>query len=152
LVTELCGRGWTFLTDDILPLDPVGLRVLPFPQTPAFRPDPGRELPDDWLTHVAKTEVSVDDRVGRDPLPVGAVVLPVARRSGAPQLEPWSAAEAVLEMAHGCWNFARHGERAIAVMARLTAGVPVLRLTFARGGHAAEVLARWAAETWPDAV
>jgi hypothetical protein len=149
LVTRICARGWSFLTDDILPVDPATLRVLPFPQVPAVRPDPGRDLPEAWLRETAKSEVRVDDRVAPGPLPVGAIVLPEARRSGSVELRPCSSAEAVLELARGCWNFAEHGERAVAVLARLVAGRPTFRLGFRDAEPAADLIARWAETAWP---
>jgi hypothetical protein len=149
LVTRICARGWSFLTDDILPADPATLRVLPFPQVPAVRPDPGRDLPEAWLREAAKSEVRMDDRVAPGPLPVGAIVLPEARRSGSAELRPCSSAEAVLELARGCWNFAEHGERAVAVLARLVAGRPTFRLAFRDAERAADLIVRWAETAWP---
>jgi hypothetical protein len=149
LVTRLCARGWSFLTDDILPLDPAANRVLPFPQVPAVRPDPGRDLPEAWLRETAKTEVGIDDWIATEALPVGAIVLPEARRGGSAELSPCSSAEAVLELAQGCWNFAEHGERAVAVLARLVAGRPTFRLAFRDADRAAEIIVRWAEAAWP---
>jgi hypothetical protein len=148
LVTTICARGWSFLTDDILPVDPAALRVLPFPQVPAVRPDPGQDLPESWLRQAAKSEVRVDDWTVTNPLPIGAIVLPEARRSGGASLTPCSSAEAVLELASGCWNFAEHGERAVAVLARLVAGRPTFRLAFRDPDQAAELIARWAESAW----
>jgi hypothetical protein len=148
LVAQLLARGWTFLTDDILPVDPHAFRVLPFPQVPAVRPDPGRDLPEGWLRQVPKAEVPVNDRVSAEPLPVGALVLPHARRAGDADLAPCSAAEAALELARGCWNFAQHGERAVAVLARLAADRPAFRLTFKDADRAADLLAAWAGSAW----
>jgi hypothetical protein len=148
MVTELCRRGWTFLTDDILPLDPGTLRVLPFPRVPEVRGNPGREMPDAWLLDVVKSEVPLDDRLERTPLPVAAIVLPHAIRSGGVTLVPCTPAEAVVEIARGCWNFAEHGERAVATLSRLVSGLPTMRLTFHSGRQAAERVSAWVAETW----
>jgi hypothetical protein len=149
LVTRLVARGWTFLTDDILPVDPVALRVLPFPQVPAVRPNPDRDLPEAWLRQAPKAEVPVGDRVASGPVPLGGMVLPEARRSGATELHPCSSGEAVLELARGCWNFAEHGERAVAILARLGADRPAVRLAFHDAGHAADLVAQWAETQWP---
>jgi len=151
IVTELCRRGWTFLTDDILPLDPATLRVLPFPRVPEVRANPGREMPEAWLLEVDKAEIALDDRLERHPLPVGAIVLPVAARAGGVTLEVCTPGEAILEIAEGCWNFGAHGERAVALLSALVPGVPTRRLTFHDGREAAERLSAWAAEYWPPA-
>jgi hypothetical protein len=150
LVTALCQRGWTFLTDDIVPLDPATLDVLPFPRVPEVRHDPGREMPEGWLLEVDKAEISIDDWIQSHPLPVRGIVLPVARRTGRVTLEPCSPAQAVMEIAEGCWNFADHGERAVAILSRLVVGKPTMRLTFRSGRAAAERLIDWATETWPS--
>jgi hypothetical protein len=150
MVTELCRRGWTFLTDDILPLDPVTMRVLPFPRVPEVRRDPGRDMPEEWLLETRKTEVPLDGRLQRDPLPVAAIVLPHAQRAGGVTLDPCTPAEAVIEIARGCWNFATHGERAVATLSRLVSRCPTMRLTFHSGQRAAARVAAWAARAWPE--
>jgi hypothetical protein len=55
----------------------------------------------------------------------------------------------VIEIARGCWNFAEHGERAVATLSRLVSGLPTMRLTFHSGRHAAERVGDWAAQAWP---
>ena len=42
LVTSLYANGWTYLSDDVVPLDPNSGRAFPFPLTPMVREDPGR--------------------------------------------------------------------------------------------------------------
>lgn len=145
LVTALCARGATFLTDDILPLDPASLHVHPFPRVPEIRHDPGREMPADWLLEVPKTEIALDDRIERSPLPVGAIILPRAGRSGGVSLEPATPAEAILEIAEGCWNFEAHGANAVATLSRLVSGSPIMRLSFDSGRGAADTLLEWIA-------
>jgi hypothetical protein len=149
MVAALCRRGWTFLTDDILPLDPATLRVLPFPRVPEVRDDPGVEMPASWLLEVVKAEIPMDDRLERAPLPVAGIVLPGAARAGGVRLAPCTPAEAVIEIARGCWNFAEHGARAVATLSRLLSAVPTMRLTFDSATEAAARVGAWAAETWP---
>jgi hypothetical protein len=115
-----------------------------------MRPNPGTDLPEDWLRRAPKDEVAVDDRIESAALPLGGIVLPEARRSGTTELAPCSPAEAVLELARGCWNFAEHGERAVAVLARLGADRPAIRLVFQDAEHAADRLVEWARAAWPQ--
>lgn len=145
LVTALCARGATFLTDDILPLDPATLRVIPFPRIPEVREDPGEEKPAAWLLDVTKTEIPIDDRVERAPLPVGAIVLPHARRTGTVALEAVTPAQALVAIAEGCWNFADHGTAAAAALSRLVSDARLARLTFDSGPDAAAMLLDWIA-------
>jgi hypothetical protein len=145
LVTALCERGATFLTDDILPLDPATLRVLPFPRVPEVRDDPGEEMPAAWLLEVTKTEIPIDDRVERAALPVRAIILPQATRAGGIALAAATPAEAVVAIAEGCWNFADHGTAAGATLSRLVSGARIARLSFDSGTDAAAVVLDWLA-------
>lgn len=136
LVTSLWLQGWTFLTDDILPVDPRSDQVLPFPRPPAARLDPGRDLPDEELRRVPKKEGGA--------LPLAAIVLPEARRRGPTELADCSIGEAVLALLDGCGNFARHREAALRYLATLDRRLPVCRLSFANPTIAADLLTRWA--------
>ncbi len=147
LVTALCGRGASFLTDDILPLDPSALTVLPFPRIPEVRRDPGREMAHPWLHETSKNEIPVDDRIETAALPVAAIVLPQATRTGGVGLVPCTPAEAVIEIAEGCWNFAAHGPAAAETLSRLVSSVPVARMRFDSGPDAADALLAWLADT-----
>src|SRR5213083_451551 len=77
LVTGLCARGWTYLSDDIVPIDPISSRVVPFSMTPARREFPGREMPEDWLREPNKVEVSlVPMNICWQPATIGTLVFP----------------------------------------------------------------------------
>jgi hypothetical protein len=130
LSRALWERGATFLTDDILPLEPENDLVVPFPQLPAVRTDPGRHLDEDALAWVPKDEIEIDERVEHCPLPVGALVLPGFQREARAEILPCSRGEAALALLEGCWNIERHREAAAAYVAKLSPKMPVCRLVF----------------------
>lgn len=146
LVAELWKRGWTFLTDDILPIDPRSQTALAFPQTPAVRNDPGRELSQEALGRVGKSEVPLSGRVADGPLPVAAIILPVATRAGTTTLEPCPYGEAALVLLEGCWNFADLGEQAVRQLSEMVPRVTTWRLTFHDPTHAADTMTEWASQ------
>lgn len=143
LVTALRHHGATFLTDDMLPFDPVAWRVLPFPRTPEVRPDPGLEQPASWLLDVPKTSVDASDWLAPGPLPIGAMLLPLATRGAATVLEPVRASDTLVVLAEGCWNYDAHGPGAAALLARLVREVPAARLVFSDAADAAAHAAAW---------
>ena len=149
LVTALRAHGARFLTDDMLPLDPAAWCVRPFPRTPEVRRDPGAEQPASWLLGVEKVVVDAGGWLAATPLPIGAVLLPAATRGAATALEPVRASEAVLALAEGCWNYADHGARAAAALARLVREVPAARLIFSDADDAAAVASDWFARVRP---
>ena len=143
LVSRLCARGWTYLSDEVVPLIPTSSRAVPFPLTPARREFPGREMPADWLRAPNKVEVPLaPERLCREPAPVGALVFPSYRVGAPAELSPCPPAHAVVELLRHCWNFASHQEDAVRYLCNLVAGVPAFHLSFGDGEVAADVLTR----------
>ncbi len=143
LVSALCMRGWRYLSDDVVPLDPATMRVQPFPRVPELRRDPGRDMPAAWLLDVQKEEVPIDERVERHPRPVAAIVLPLAQRDGGVGIAPARAPELLGEIAQGCWNFAAHGVGGAAALGALLRGSRLAHLRFDDAAAAAAALERW---------
>jgi hypothetical protein len=141
LVTGLCGRGWTYLSDDIVPLNPSSSQVAPFPVTPARREFPGQEMPPDWLLAPTKMEIPVaPESICRQPVSVGAVVFPIYGLGASLELTRCPAAQAVVELLQHCWNFGSHRESAVRYLAGLVARLPDFRLSFSDGDQAAELV------------
>jgi hypothetical protein len=141
LVTGLCARGWFYLSDDIVPLDSRTGGVIPFPQTPAVRPDPGREMPPDWLRALDKVSVDLGpERMAREPVPAGALVFPAYGVGATTTLSGCAPAAAAVELFQHCWNFGSHGEEAVRHVCALVQRVPAFRLSFSNGDLAAERL------------
>jgi hypothetical protein len=141
IVTGLCTRGWTYLSDDIVPLSPSSSHVVSFPLTPARREFPGQEMPADWLLEPNKVEVSVAPvSICRQPVSVGAVVFPIYRVGAALELTRCTPARAVVELLAHCWNFRNHRESGVRYLCGLAEQVPVFRLSFSDGDRAAELV------------
>lgn len=146
LATALCAQGASYLSDDILPIDPSALMVHPFPRAPEVRIDPGEEMPAGRLLEVGKTEIGVDERLERRVLPIRAVIFPRAGRAGGVGRTPCPPSDAVVALAESCWNFADHGARAAHAISRLASAVPVSRLAFDDAGGAAAAVSSWLEE------
>jgi hypothetical protein len=143
LVASLCARGWTYVSDDIVPVHPGSRQAMPFPLTPARRLFPGREMPEAWLRESHKVAVSVlPGRTCREPVPVGAVVFPCYGVGARAELTPCPPAQTTLELLRQCWNFAHHREAAVRCLCRWSGQVPAYRLTFSDGDRAADLLVR----------
>ena len=143
LVTSLYANGWTYLSDDVVPLDPNSGRAFPFPLTPMVREDPGQELPFERLSDLRKTVVSVQpERVCRDPVSISMVVFPVYRRGCRTELLPCSPATAAMDLLQNCLNFPSHREAAVRYVCHLVKKVPAFRLSYSDGRVAAELIAQ----------
>lgn len=145
LVAALCGRGASYLSDDIIPLEPATMRVHPFARAPELRPDPGAPMPPGWLFEVKKRPIAVGDRLAVGPMPVQAVLLPEVARGAPVAVHRCSRAAAAVAIAEGLWNFEAHGAQAAAVLSRLVSAAPVLRVSFDPGEapRAAEAAVAW---------
>src|SRR5262249_36560237 len=99
LVTRLCAAGWTYLSDDITPVDPGSDSAYSFPTTPAVREDSAREIPLECLADVRKLDVEIrPESVGREAMPVAALIFPVYSLGAPCGLSLCSPAPAALEL------------------------------------------------------
>lgn len=142
LVTSLCARGWSYLSDEIAPLDPLSHAVLPFPQTPAVRKYPGQDMPPEWL-RMPKTTVGLrPGSLCREPTPVAAVVRLAYHREAPAALGVSSPATTARHLLGQCWNFASHREAAVGCVWALVQRVPGFVVSFSDGEATADVVAR----------
>lgn len=138
LVTLLCDRGWRFLSDDIAPIRMNLDEVLPFPQAPRRRMNPGREVAADEMRLLERESIEVDaKRIQREPTAIGGIVFPVFRAGVAPQLDRVPAGEAALKLIRDCTNFADHKAAAVARAVAMARTIPVYGLTYSEGRDAA---------------
>lgn len=143
LVTGLCARRWSYLSDEIAPLDPRCHTVLPFPQAPVVRQYPGREMPPEWVRSANKTSPGLrPDSLCREPRPVAAVVCLSYRRDARAELAVGSSATTALRLLEQCPNALRHGEMAVSYVCALVQRVPCFSVCFSDGGAAVDVVAR----------
>jgi hypothetical protein len=143
LVTGLCARGWTYLSDEVVPLNPTSSRVLPFPLTPLRRESPGQEMPAEWLRAPNKVAVPLTPgSLCRRPVPVGVLVFPSYRAGVRATLSPCPRVQAAVELLQHCCNFASHRAAAVRYACDLVGRVSAFHLSFSDGDLAAELLAR----------
>lgn len=131
LVSGLCGQGWTYLADDIVPLDPARGRIMPFLQTPMVRRGPSREMSRHCPGKLKKTEVNLEPKsISWDSVPVGALVFPSYSANSSKGLIPCSPARATLELLANSLNFVDHREAAVRYFSKLVKDVPAFYLSF----------------------
>ena len=143
LVTRLCSPDWTYLSDDVIPLDPNSGKVLPFPQTPALRGQSEREISENRLHTLSKTDIPLEpETVCQEAVPIGMLVFPAYTLHGPTGIVSCSPATAVVELIQNGLHFGNHRETGVRMLCDLLRALPIFRLSFSRGDLAAELIAR----------
>ena len=141
LVTSLYAKGWTYLSDDVLPLDLDSAKVLPFPRTPEVRENRGLELSAEQVQELNKIVVNLTpDSVCRKPMQIAALVFPTYSLRSPTEILPYSPATAALELLQNCLNFVDRKESAVGHVCQLIQQIPVFRLSFSNGDLATETI------------
>jgi hypothetical protein len=141
LVTELCGRGWRYASDDIVPIDLATAHILPFPLTPFVRQGIDDYIPPESVGQLSKAQVSRPlSARQRDSAPIGGIVLPEYRVGVGAQAVPYSPSAVALAIASEGINRALHGEALVSLAARLVDRVPVISLHFSDSSAAADLI------------
>lgn len=141
LVLELCKRGWSFLSDDIVPFDPATGQAVPFPGTPQVRHGSQQILSRDQLGSLSKSAVAIDAaKVALGPRPVSMIVFPHFMPEAKTQLEPMSPARTVGELLENCLSFQNNSDATIEALCALVEGLPACRLHFSDAAEAADAL------------
>lgn len=144
LVTQLCRRGWRYLSDDVVPLDLTTGKVLPFPQTPRVRENVGQELPAERLAELDKFDFALlPEMVCLSLMPIKALVFPSYRFGASTYLSPCSAGTTALELLRNCVNFHDHKQVAVGKVCELVRELPAFQLSFSEGEGAAEAIATY---------
>ena len=77
LAAALSRRGWMYISDDIVPIDPHGRTAVPFPLTPAVRNEAASPLTPHEVAGLAKTYVRLDpDQVAQSATSITSIILP----------------------------------------------------------------------------
>jgi len=141
LATRLCEAGWRLLSDDSAPIRMDVDEVLPFPHSAVRRKYPGREFSEKERGYLEKEEVPLPDTaLHLKPAPIRAIIFPLFRNDVAAELELLSPGTAALDLLRSCSNFADHKEAAVARIVRLSATIPMYRLSYGMGQAAARLL------------
>ncbi len=141
LVLALCERGWSFLSDDIVPLDPVKGLAIPFPGTPQVRSKANHALPREKLGTLAKAAVRLDPaKVAQQPHQVAMIVFPNYREGAPSELKPLSPGQAVGELLENSLSFTINDDATIQRLCAVVEKLPAYRLTFDDVDDAADLL------------
>lgn len=141
LVTSLCAQGWTYLSDDIVPLDPNSGKVIPFPRLPMVRENLGQQLPLDRVQELRKTEIDLKpEAMCREAMPIRALVFPTYSPHSPTKILPYSPAIAALELLENCLNFVHHKQAAVRYVCELVKHLPTFQMSYSSGNLAAELI------------
>ncbi len=142
LVTSLCENGWSYLSDDIVPIDLSSGKVMPFFRTPTIRKNSGQEMPLHRVGELQKFEIDLKQkRLCREHVHIGAIVFPVYSHGSSARIVPYSPAATALELLESCLNFENHREEAVQHLCSLVKHLPTSRLYYSTGKNAAELIA-----------
>ena len=146
LAVQLVDRGWTFVADDVVPVDGTSGAALPMPCAPCVRtgsPEEGVD-PDVFLEQSKRVISVAADRIAATAQPVGAIVFPEFSRGAAPALSPLSAAAAAWSLTAQCLRFDDDRAQTIGRLFRLAETVPAFHLLYCDpAATAAELTRRW---------
>lgn len=119
VVSGLVDRGWRYLTDEVVAIDPESGRLVPYPRAAKV------ELQAAVLLDLVEVGAGDPPDAYRIPFPAGSsavvvmVVVPSVDPDAVVRLEPMRPAEAVAAMASSTWNLQRHRQRGLDQLAAI---------------------------------
>ena len=141
LVTALTKRGWQYLSDEFVPLEPDTLYAIPFPIAPAPRIGPSKFLPLDLVATLPKRTTALTSlSVCREPQPISSIVLPIFKPDSACELRACTSTDVVLELLRGSPSLVLDPNRTLTGMSRLVQHAAGFRLRYRRGSEAAQLV------------
>jgi len=141
LVTSLCEEGWTYLSDDIVPIDMNSGRVIPFHRTPTVRKNSGQEMPSHRLGELQKIEIKLNQgSLCQKPAQIVAILFPIYDHGSSARIAPQSPANAALELLACFMNYENHGAGAVRYVCSLVEQFHASRLYYGNGKSAAELI------------
>lgn len=142
LVQQLCKNGWSFLSDDVAPIDPRTGMAIPFPGTPQIRERSERVLLRDEIGSLSKSAVPIDpQRVGVGAVPVSGIVFPHFTPGAETRFEVVPPAQAVGELLENCLSFQNNTDITVAALCALVENLRAYRLVFSDPQDAAQGIA-----------
>jgi hypothetical protein len=141
LVMELSRRGWSFLSDDIAPLDVSAGTVVPFPTTPQIRFNVDKRLRREELGGFAKQASPLEpESVAKTPAPLSMIVFPHYATDAESRLAPVPPAEAVGKLIENCISFVQNEDAVIRRLCAIAEALPIYSLRFGDVRSAADLL------------
>ena len=150
IVTALAARGWGYLSDDTVGVDPARRAAVPFPILPSYRVGPMTRMADERIDGLPKVVADLGATgVCREPAPIGAIILPAFDPGGSPNLAACRPAEAVVELLLACHGTREDRVRLLTALCDLVGDVPVYRLAYRTRDEAADLIERAHSISWP---
>ena len=141
-ICKLYEQGWTYHSDDIIPVNPHTMEVHSFPMTPMYRVSELDELLDEGgVSELKRVVVDLDeDRVATQPVPVGAFVFPKFTPGKKAVMNPLSPSQALVELMKHTLNYRVHGQDGLEQMAAMMDGKEVYILEYGDGEEVADLV------------
>lgn len=146
LAVQLIDRGWTFVADDVVPVEGRSCLALPMPCAPCIRAGSPEEFGDrDVFLEQSKRVVAVaSGQVATTAHPVAAIVFPEFSPGAKLVLSPLSAASAAWSLTTQCLRFDEVRARTIDGLFRLAEALAAFHLLYSDpSATAAELTRRW---------
>ena len=138
LVTELYGRGWYYLSDDMIPFDPATGKIYSFPLTPAKRVASEEHELDTPVENLLKIDTPLDSkRIWNEGETVVTVLLPSYDAMGNNTPVPVSPGLKMLELFKQCQNAEHLQEGGLERLVHFFEKCPAYRLQYANSQNAA---------------
>lgn len=144
LIAELCRSGARYLSDEVVPVDPIARAAVPFPVTPIRRESTPAPLPRHRLRELKRHYVPMTAAQVCPGAPrIAAIVFPEFVTAGRPRLEPCGAAESAVALVESSLDAMSNGTDGIDRVLSLCRRLPAARLTFHDVGHGAVRIHEW---------
>ncbi len=146
MVGNLCRKGWTYLSDDIVPVEMASNRLLSFPLTPMMRAHERRDdkvkLSPLEVSNLEKQIVELGENdIAQGTRELAAIVFPQYDPEARDiSLKPIAPATATMELLRNCLDLKFHKEDAVQYLGGLVEKLPVYLLRYNDGEKAAAVL------------
>lgn len=138
LAISLFELGWSYLSDESVPVVAKTATALPFPRTPRVRVPSAKAANEFRLANLRKRAYEVPaERVCREPVELKAIVFPQFLADTVARLRPRSPASAVLELLQHCHGASERSELRVAGAVALVERLPVFDLHYSDGAAAA---------------
>jgi len=141
LVIELYNRGWSFLSDDIVPLDPSAGTVVPFPSTPQIRFNVDKNLRREDMGGVAKSALALDPaKLAKGPQRPAMIAFPYFGVGATAKLLPISPGQAVGKLLQNCLSLVKNDDAVIRRLCAVVENLPTYDLHFGNTAEGASAL------------
>ncbi len=154
LVSNLCLNGWSYLSDDIVPVSLTTGELVSFPLTPMMREhapsQDERMLGPEEVAQLKKRTIDLSSRLlpgGR--CAIAALVFPQYSPDAEMRLLRTAPASATLELLQNCLNLKTHRGEAVRYLGNMVARTPAFHLPYRNGEHAARLIMDTHAQGYP---